>query len=138
MYDVIHVDEKWFYIQNIVNTFILTRDEQAPFIKCESNLFITKVMLFCAIARPRYDAHKRTTFDGKLCIIPIIDNKIAQRTMSNQTKGEVVMRPKNVNGDVCKGILVNNILPTVFEKWPSTFLLTGACKPAADDNVDAV
>jgi hypothetical protein len=30
MFDMVHIDEKWFYIHNVSSTFILTEDEELP------------------------------------------------------------------------------------------------------------
>ncbi|DAZ93780.1 TPA: hypothetical protein N0F65_008047 [Lagenidium giganteum] len=55
MYDTVHVDEKWCYIQKVSSTFILTEDEDTPHISCPNKRYITKVMFLAAVARPRYD-----------------------------------------------------------------------------------
>lgn len=44
MSDMVHVDEKWFYIHKVSSAYILARDEQPPLLACSNTRFIIKVM----------------------------------------------------------------------------------------------
>ncbi|ETK79262.1 hypothetical protein L915_14860 [Phytophthora nicotianae] len=65
MYDYVHVDEKWFNLYMVSTRYYLTKDEFAPHQACPNRRFIGKVMFLAAVARPRYDAKRKTYFDGK-------------------------------------------------------------------------
>jgi len=53
MNDVIHVDEKWFYLTKVKRKYYLGNDEPNPHRTLRSKHFITKVMFLIAVARPR-------------------------------------------------------------------------------------
>lgn len=58
MYDVVHIDEKWFYVKRVgEKVYVITDKDGKPaetppvqFVK--SKRFIMKVMFLCAVARP--------------------------------------------------------------------------------------
>lgn len=125
MYDTVHVDEKWFYVQKVSNRYILTRDEPEPHLTCANKRFITKVMFLAAVARPRFDYDRNTGFDGKLGIFPIIQEKIAKRTTKNQTRGDTVLQPLSVDRHVYYDLLVSNVLPAIKEMMPGMWLCFG-------------
>ncbi|OMO51560.1 hypothetical protein COLO4_37623 [Corchorus olitorius] len=53
MYDVIHIDEKWFYMTKTLETYYLAPNEENPHRTCKSKNFIQKIMFLVALARPR-------------------------------------------------------------------------------------
>ncbi len=53
MYDVVHVDEKWFNEDTDKRTFYLLKDEEEPQRRRKSKRFIGKTMFLAAVARPR-------------------------------------------------------------------------------------
>ncbi|XP_021991321.1 uncharacterized protein LOC110888087 [Helianthus annuus] len=56
MFNVIHIDEKWFYMSKPSKRYYLVPNEDEPLRTCKSKKFITKVMFLAAVARPRYNA----------------------------------------------------------------------------------
>ena len=66
MEDLIHIDEKWFYIMKEGQRFIIAADKEEPYRHVQHKSFLTKVMFLCAVARPRYDTNKNAWFDGKI------------------------------------------------------------------------
>ena len=56
MLDVIHVDEKWFYITKIVKKFCLGMQEHKLNCTTRSKHFSIKVMFLTAVACPRCDS----------------------------------------------------------------------------------
>lgn len=50
MEDVIHIDEKWFYLTKKSETYYLLADEEEPLRTCKSKNFILKVMFLAAVA----------------------------------------------------------------------------------------
>lgn len=65
MLDYVHVDEKWFCIKYYGQTY-LSAEEKDPLKATQNKRFIEKVMTLFANARPRYDAHRKCLFDGKI------------------------------------------------------------------------
>ena len=68
MEDLIHTDEKWFYLTKDGHHFIIAADKEEPYRYVQHKLFVTKIMFLCAVARPRYDTNKNAWFDGKIGI----------------------------------------------------------------------
>jgi transposase-like protein len=66
MYNIIHIDEKWFYITRKNRNFYLVPDEIDPHRTVQNKNAIVKVMFLSAVARPRFDEQGNCTFDGKL------------------------------------------------------------------------
>jgi transposase-like protein len=64
MMDVIHVDEKYFFLTVVKRRFIMLHDEPDPVRKLKSKRHITKVMILSAVARPRYNEAGECIFDG--------------------------------------------------------------------------
>ncbi|KAH7488765.1 uncharacterized protein KRP23_2710 [Phytophthora ramorum] len=56
MMDMIHVDEKYFFLLVVKRRSIMLHDEPEPARKLKSKWHITKVMMLVAVARPRYNA----------------------------------------------------------------------------------
>lgn len=68
MYNIVHIDEKWFYRTNKVQKFYLAENGVEPERTVKSENFIEKVMFLCATTWPRYDDDGIMTFDGKIGI----------------------------------------------------------------------
>jgi hypothetical protein len=104
MFDCVDVDEKWFYQTTDGKNYILTsaelqeqeEDEGEPHWTISHKNHITKVMFLCAQARPRWDPHTQTTWDGKIGIWPIGDWAPAQRTSINRPAGTPVWRDEKI------------------------------------------
>ena len=71
MEDLIHINEKWFYLTKDGQRFIIVTDEEEPCRHVQHKLFLMKIMFLCAVARPRYNTNKNTWFDRKIGIWPI-------------------------------------------------------------------
>lgn len=56
MFNVIHIDEKWFYMSKPSKRYYLVPGEEEQLRTCKSKKFLTKVMFLAAVARPRFDA----------------------------------------------------------------------------------
>ena len=87
MEDLIHIDEKWFYLTKDGQRFIIVADEAEPYRHVQHKSFLTKVMFLCAVARPRYDMNKNTWFDGKIGIWPIGKWEPVKRSSKKRAKG---------------------------------------------------
>lgn len=66
MYNIIHIDEKWFYMTKKSKNYYLLLDEEEPIWSCKSKKFIEKVMFLVVVARPRFDAQGNEIFKEKL------------------------------------------------------------------------
>ena len=55
MMDHIHVDEKWFFLSQQKERYLLLPEEKNPKWCVKSKLHITKVMFLCAVACPRFN-----------------------------------------------------------------------------------
>ena len=58
MEDLIHIDEKWFYLTKDGQCFIIVVDKEEPYRHVQHKSFLMKIMFLCAVARPRYDTRK--------------------------------------------------------------------------------
>lgn len=119
MNDMVHVDEKWFYLVKDRKRYYHLNDETAPHRSVQSKRFITKVMFLCAVARPRYDYHRKRMFDGKLGIWPFITKEPAKRRSINRERGTLVTKPLNVTGAVYSNFMKEKVLPAIKDKWPT-------------------
>ena len=121
MYQYIHIDEKWFYITRVNQRYYLLPDEEPPDRSCKSKRFITKVMFMAAVARPRFDHQKKQYFDGKIGIWPFVFKEPAKRNSKNRSKGTLVTKLiERINAEETKKMLLNNVIPAIKEKWPSS------------------
>ena len=118
MEDLIHVDEKSFYLTKDGQRFIIAADEEEPYRHVQHKSFLTKVMFLCAVARPRYDTNKNAWFDGKIGIWPIGKWEPAKRKSKKRAKGTPVWKNQLINRDVYHEYLIQKLLPAVKEKWP--------------------
>ena len=88
MCDVVHVDEKWFDKQKISRRFTLAAGEEPPARTVKHKSHIEKVMFLCAQARPRYDPHRKTVWDGKIALCPIGEYSEAKVNSKHCRKGD--------------------------------------------------
>ena len=115
MEDLIHVDEKWFYLTKDGQRFIIAADEEEPYRHVQHKSFLTKIMFLCAVARPRYDTNKNAWFDGKIGIWPIGKWEPAKRKSKKRAKGTPVWKNQLINRDVYREYLIQKLLPAVKE-----------------------
>ena len=66
MEDLIHINEKWFYLMKDGQHFIIVADEEEPYRHVQHKSFLMKIMFLCAVARPRYDTNKNAWLDRKI------------------------------------------------------------------------
>ena len=69
MYNMVHIDEKWFCLSKISQKYYLAPDEYGPHRKCKNKRFIKKVMFLAAVARPHIlTSTPQVIWDGKIGI----------------------------------------------------------------------
>ena len=118
MEDLIHIDEKWFYLTKDGQHFIIAADKEEPYRHVQHKSFLTKIMFLCAVARPRNDTNKNAWFDGKIGIWPIGKWELVKRSLKKCTKGMPVWKNQCITWDVYCEYLIQKFLPAVKERWP--------------------
>ncbi|XP_042067311.1 uncharacterized protein LOC121810616 [Salvia splendens] len=120
MHNIVHIDEKWFYMTKISDRYYLLPDEDVPYRSCKSKRFITKVMFMAAVSRPLFGSDGETIFDGKIGLFPFTEEVPAQRSSKNRPKGTIETKPiQSINKEVMTTCLLNQIIPTIKAKWPA-------------------
>ena len=118
MEDLIHIDEKWFYLTKDGQRFIIAADEEEPYRHVQHKSFLTKIMFLCAVARPRYDTRRNAWFDGKIGIWPIGKWEPVKRSSKKRAKGTPVWKNQCITWDVYHEFLIQKFLPAMKERWP--------------------
>ena len=118
MEDLIHIDEKWFYLTKDGQRFIIATDEEEPYRHVQHKSFLMKIMFLCAVARPRYDMNKNAWFDGKIGIWPIGKWELVKRSSKKHAKGTPVWKNQCITRDVYREYLIQKFLLAVKERWP--------------------
>ena len=66
MHDWIHLDEKWFFLTQEKEQYLLLLDEKNPKHCVKHKSHITKVMFLCAVARPQFNPSANSWWDSKI------------------------------------------------------------------------
>jgi hypothetical protein len=77
-------------------------------------------MFLAAVARPRFDDDGVCTFDGKIGIWPFVERVAAKRSSKLREKGTIETKPVNVKKDNYLRMIVDNVLPAIWQRWPTT------------------
>ncbi|GMF37369.1 unnamed protein product [Phytophthora fragariaefolia] len=118
MYDVVHMDEKWFDVKKIgQKVYLLTgkdgKDAEEPTVQyVHSKRYITKVMFLCAVARPRGD------WGGKIGLWPVVETYTTQRASVNRPAGVEELRPVSITRKISRRMLIDNLIPAIKARWP--------------------
>ncbi|XP_057789161.1 uncharacterized protein LOC131006021 [Salvia miltiorrhiza] len=140
MHNVVHIDEKWFYITKTNHRFYLTPQETEPHRTCKSKKFITKVMFMCAVCRPIFDTDGSVLFDGKIGIFPFTEMVPAKRSSKNRQAGTLEEKTiQSITKEVIKDCIINKIIPAIKAKWPANasktiFIQQDNAKPHIKDS----
>ena len=118
MEDLIHINEKWFYLTKDGKRFIIVADEAEPYRHVQHKSFLMKIMFLCAEARSRYDTNKNTWIDGKIGIWPIRKWEPAKQSSKKHTKGMPVWKNQSITQDVYWEYLIQKLLPAIKQRWP--------------------
>ncbi|KAI9071639.1 hypothetical protein K1719_046393 [Acacia pycnantha] len=119
MHNIIHIDEKWFYMTKKKENYYLGASEEDPHRTCKNKNFITKVMFLVALARPRFDNEGNETFSGKIGVFPLVTYEHTKRRSINREADTLVTKPiSSINKEVCRNFLCNLVLPAIKAKWP--------------------
>ena len=120
MLDQIHLDEKWFFLTQEKERYLLLPQEKNPKHCIKHKSHITKVMFLCAIAHPRFNPSANSWWDSKLGIWPIGDCGPVKHKSKNRPRGTLVWKNKVVTKEVYRELLRSKLLLAIIEKWPQT------------------
>jgi hypothetical protein len=87
MDNIVHIDEKWFYMTKENNNNYLLPEEPRPLRTVHNKNHIGKVMFLTAVAQPRYDDNGQETFDGKIGTWAFVEETPAKKTVNTEIKG---------------------------------------------------
>ena len=119
MHNIVHIDEKWFYMTKKSSNYYMLPEEEEPSRTTQNKNFIGKVMFLVAVARPRFDSEGNETFSGKIGVFPLITQEPAKRNSINRPAGTLVTKPiVSVTKEVSRRFLIEHVLPAIKEKWP--------------------
>ena len=118
MLDWIHLDQKWFFLTQKKERYLLLPEEKNPKCCIKHKSHITKVMFLCAVACPRFNPSVNSWWDGKLGTWPIGDWEPAKLKSKNRLRGTPVWKNKAVSKEVYRELLISKLLPAIIEKWP--------------------
>jgi hypothetical protein len=117
MYDI-SVDEKWFDLTKETLRYYLAPGEAPPERRCKHKSHIDRIMFLSAIARPR-KLPDGSWWDGKLGIWPFGRYIPAQRSSCKRPKGTLVWTNENVDMEVYRSMLMNEVVPAFCQLWPA-------------------
>ncbi|CAN6331900.1 unnamed protein product, partial [Urochloa humidicola] len=118
MENIIHLDEKWYYITKKGKTYYLLPQEEDPYRTVHNKNCIDKVMFLVAVAKPRYDNEGNCIFDGKIGIWPFIRKEPAKRRSGNRARGTLVTKTMKVDRDTIRSYMITKLLPAIVNRWP--------------------
>jgi hypothetical protein len=116
--DRVYVDEKWFWLCKDGERYLLLEGEMPPKRYVRHKSHIEKVMFLCAQARPRYDPHAHTMWDGKLGIWPIGTFELALRSSVNRPAGTAIWKNCTMDKDRYREMMNEEVFPAIIAKWP--------------------
>ncbi|KAL4346841.1 hypothetical protein GQ457_17G010120 [Hibiscus cannabinus] len=120
MFNIVHIDEKWFYLSKTSKKYYLHPDEIEPYRTCKSKRFTTKMKFLAAMARPHFDATFNCVFSRKIGIFPFVFKEPARHNSKNRQVGTLETKPiLSVTKDVTRSCLIDKVLPAIRAKWTS-------------------
>ncbi|KAH6793383.1 hypothetical protein C2S52_003860 [Perilla frutescens var. hirtella] len=103
MYNIVHIDEKWFYMKKETHRFYLTPEEAEPHRSCKSK-------------KPILAVDGSVLFDGKIGVFPFT-HKV---TSKNRSRGTLETKPiESITQEVIRNCLINQVLLAIKLKWPT-------------------
>ncbi|XP_021747559.1 uncharacterized protein LOC110713416 [Chenopodium quinoa] len=117
---VIHIDEKWFYMNPETRRFYLLPNEENPY-RCEqSKRFKIKAMFMAMVGKPQYNTNGQMIHDGKYGIFGFVHEQRAKESSKNRLAGTMELKAlQSVTKDVIREMLINKVIPAIVEKWPA-------------------
>ncbi|XP_021765211.1 uncharacterized protein LOC110729705 [Chenopodium quinoa] len=100
MQEVIHIDEKWFYLNPETRKFYLLPKEEDPYRCQQLKRFKVKAMFIAMIGKPLYARDGTLLHDGKYGIFPLVKKQLAKKKSKNREAGTLETKPQNVPKNV--------------------------------------
>ncbi|XP_057418723.1 uncharacterized protein LOC130712930 [Lotus japonicus] len=117
-YNVVFIDEKWFYITKNINYYLLVGEDDGHK-TCKNKNFVPKVMFLAAVTRPRLDNERNVSFSGKIGLYPFVYEQLANRSSVNRGAGTMEKKPIiSLTREVNKMYLIDKVLPGIKNSWP--------------------
>ena len=85
--NLIHIDKKWFYMNQISRKVYQSPTEKEPIRRCTNKRFIRKVMFLVDVSQPRQDHGRKVLFDGKLGCWPLTIEEPCSCNSKNRPTG---------------------------------------------------
>jgi hypothetical protein len=120
LFDIVFIDEKWFFLTQKSENYYLLPEEDDPHRTCKSKNFIPKIMFLVVCARLRF-RDGECIFDGKIGCFPLVDYVPAQRgnERTGRVRGDLMVKPiLSITRDVIREFMLNKVLPAIRAKWP--------------------
>jgi hypothetical protein len=118
MQNIIHIDEKWFYMTKKRRHYYLLPEEPDPERTVQNKNSIGKVMFLTAVTRPRYDANGKVIFSGKVGVWPFVKVTPAAKKSKNREKGTLETKNIIVNREVMREYIIQKVVPAIQAVWP--------------------
>jgi hypothetical protein len=118
MMDRVDINEKWFYLSEVVTTYILVPGEVPPHRTCKQKSHIIKAMCLTAMARPRKGPVTGVWWDGMISTWIFVKQESAQRTSKNRPAGTLETKSVSVDRKAMTEMFLDNLFPAILEKWP--------------------
>jgi hypothetical protein len=119
MYDLVHVDEKWFNLKQVKAGFILSSKEKAPYRHTRHKNHIQKVQFLSALGRPHYVEETGEWFDGKIGMWPVGHWETYTRGGSVNARGAPKWVDDSIDGPKYYELLMDYVVPAILEKHPN-------------------
>lgn len=114
----VHVDEKWFFVDQIDEKFYLLPDEDTPYRSCKHKRHIEKVMFGAAVARPRQNSETGEWWDGKVHLHPFTKIEVAQRNSRNRPAGTLITKSVSVDRNAYRRWICDYVIHAIVAQWP--------------------
>lgn len=118
MDNIVHTDEKWFYMTKRARKYYLLPEEDDPERTIQNKNFMGKVMILVAVGRPRTDAQGNVTFSGKIGMWPFVKFVPAARKSRNRARGTIETKTIIVNREVMRQYFIEKVVPAIQSMWP--------------------
>lgn len=118
MQNIVHMDEKWFYMTKKKRKYYLLPEEDDPTRTVQNKNNIGKVMLLTVVASPRRDAQGTVIFSGKIGVWAFVKEVPAARKSQNRARGTLETKSIIVNRNVMREYLIEKVIPAIKSCWP--------------------
>lgn len=119
--NVVHIDEKWFFLTCVKNTYYLLPDNEPAPRAVQSKRHIVIDTFLAAGAGPREG------FGPKIRILPFVEKINGLKNSKSRPAGNFVTTLVNVTKELYRETMTKKVLPTIKEKYPWPSLCSDEC-----------